>query len=322
MKRRDLFLAAAAMTLAGRVLAQATRKPMRIGVLSSTAPETRSVFWDQFRQAMTGLGWVEDRDVVYTYRYTLGDSTRFDALAAELVAEKPDLLFAATQPAALAAKRATATIPIVFAFAIEPVESGLVASLARPGGNATGLTSLGAETSTKQIELLREIRPRLKRIVVVASGTALGRGQTQLATEAAKTFGAVVHAIHYTTLKEFDGVLEAVEKSRADGVVFYGATLFEPQKVVDRMAKLRIPAIYSGSELVVAGGLLSYGAGLGENFRLAAGYVDRILKGARPADLPVQQPQAFELTVNLKTAKAQGIAIPQSILLRATRVIE
>ena len=319
MKRRDLFLAAAATILAGRALAQATRKPMRIGVLSSTAPETRSVFWDQFRQAMTGLGWVEDRDVVYTYRYARGDSTRFDALAAELVAEKPDLLFAATQPAALAAKRATATIPIVFAFAIEPVESGLVASLARPGGNATGLTSLGAETSTKQIELLREIRPRLKRIVVV---TALGRGQTQLATEAAKTFGAVVHAIHYTTLKEFDGVLDAVEKSRADGAVFYVATLIDRQKVVDRMAKLRIPAIYSGSELVVAGGLLSYGAELGENFRLAAGYVDRILKGARPADLPVQQPQVFELTVNLKAAKAQGIAIPQSILLRATKVIE
>ena len=214
MKRRDLFLVVAAMILAGPALAQATRKPMRVGVLSSTAPETRSVFWDKFRQAMTGLGWIEGRDVVYTYRYARGDSTRFDALAAELVAEKPDLLFASTQLAALAAKRVTATIPIVFAYAVEPVESGLVASLARPGGNATGLASLGAETSSKHIGLLREIRPRLKRIVAVASGTALGRAQTQVAAEAAKTFGAVVHAIHYTTPKELDGVLDAV-KSRA-----------------------------------------------------------------------------------------------------------
>jgi putative tryptophan/tyrosine transport system substrate-binding protein len=323
MNRRTFLIAGASVAVpVPSAFAQVTRRPVRIAVLSSTTPEARSVFWEKFKQELTALGWIEGRDVVYVYRYTRGDSARFDPLAAELVAEKPDLFFAATDRAAAAAKRVTASIPIVFAYVTDPVSSGLVASLARPGGNATGLSSLFAETSVKHLELLKELQPRLRRVTVVALATPLGQRAMKATRERAQSMGAEVHTVSYAGTGKPDEVLEEVAGSRADGVLFLNSPFIERRKFTESIAKLRVPAVYGASEMVEAGGLVAYGAERGDNFRRAADYVDRILKGAKPGDLPVQQPQVFELAVNLKAARELGIAIPHSVLLRATKIIE
>lgn len=323
MKRRKFLGVFGASAVLGvpLVFAQPARKTARIGVLSSGTPEARQEFWGKFKDGMAGLGWVEGRDVVYVYRYTRGDSARFDALAKELVMENPDLIYAGTQLAAMAAKRASRTIPIVFAYVSDPIDSGLVDSFARPGGNATGLSNLAIDLSAKHLELLKDIRPRLRSVTVVTAKSPLGNRQLEAARTAARTIGAEVHSLQFP-LTETDSTLDAISRSRADGVLFYAASLVERRKIAERMAKLRIPAVYTIAEIVEAGGLISYGADIGDNYRRAADYVDKILKGAKPGDLPVEQPRAFELAINLKTARAQGITIPQSILLRATRVIE
>ncbi len=321
MKRRAFLLSTASLLLAPSASAQPARKPVRIGVLSSAAPEARQHFWAKFKEGMASHGWVEGRDLAYSYRYSHGDPSRFDALAKELVAEKPDLVFAGTQLAALAAKRATATIPIVFAYVTDPVGSGLVASLARPGGNVTGLGNLSIDIVTKHLDLLKDLKPRLRMVTILTSPSTTGKAQAELARTAARAIGVEVQSVPLLAA-ETDRALDAVAKNPGDGVIFYATSLMERSKVADRMAKLRVPAIYPISELVVAGGLISYGAEIGDNYRRAAEYADKILKGAKPADLPVQQPQAFELVVNLKTAREQGIAIPQSILLRATKIVE
>ena len=301
---------------------QPARKPVRIGVLSSTSPEARSVYWDAFKDGMAKLGWIEGRDVSYIYRYTLGDSTRFDALAAELVAEKPELIFAGIQPAALAVKRATREIPIVFAFVLEPVASGLVASLARPGGNATGLSAESVETRTKTLEVLHEIRPQLRRIAVTTGRGDLGRQILTDVERAARSRGIDVHPLVIGNADELEKALQALAGIRVDGVLFLAAAMLSRRKIAERMAELRLPTVYGLSETVVSGGLASYGVEIADNYRRAARYADRILKGAKPAELPVEQPATFELVVNLKAAREQGIKIPQSVLVRATRVIE
>jgi putative tryptophan/tyrosine transport system substrate-binding protein len=322
MKRRAFILSAASLVLLPSAFGQAVRKPARIGVLSSTSPEARSLFWQKFKNAMTGLGWVEGRDVVYVYRYTRGDPAKFSPLATELVAEKPNLIFGATDRAAVAVKGATSSIPIVFAYVTDPVASGLVATLARPGGNATGLTSLSVETGVKHLELLKELKPRLRRVAVVGATTAVGHRAVEVMRERALSMGADLQFIPYPQTGTPEKVLVDVAGSRADGVLFISFPLIERRNFAESIANLRIPAVYGVSEMVEAGGLISYGAEIGDNFRRAAGYVDRILKGAKPADLPVEQPRVFELAVNLKTARDLGMAIPQSILLRATKIIE
>jgi len=323
MNRRNLLIGvAASLTLGIRnAPAQPARKPARIGVLSSSNPETRSSFWEKFTEGMTKLGWVEGRDVTYVYRYSRGDTKRFPALAAELVAEKPDLIFAGTQSAAVAARRSSNTIPIVFAYVQDPVGGGLVASLARPGANATGLASLGTDISVKHLELLKEIQPQLRRAAVVVAATPLGQERLDVLEPAARVIGIRLEVVRFAATDEIDRVLERMAHSRPDGVLMY-ASVIERRKIAAHMAKLRLPAVYALSEMVVAGGLISYGAELGDNYRRAADYVDKILKGAKPADLPVQRPVTFELVVNLKAAREQGIRIPQSILVRADRVIE
>jgi putative ABC transport system substrate-binding protein len=322
MKRRELVLAAGAVAAASLLHAQPARKPVRIGVLSSTSPEARSVYWDAFRSGMTKLGWVEGRDVTYSYRYTRGDPTRFDALAAELVAEKPNLIFAGILPAAVAAKKATREIPIVFAYVTDPITSGLVASLARPGGNVTGLTGTSVEMRAKGLELLKEIRPQLRVVAVVVTRTGNGERTFGEIEQAARPLGIKVEPVWAPNQDELDGVLASLAGKHFDGLLFQTGGMLARGKVAARMTELKLPAIYSLSEIVVSGGLMSYGVDLADNYRRAAGYADRILKGAKPADLPVEQPEKFDLIVNLKAARAQGITIPQSILLRATRVIE
>jgi putative ABC transport system substrate-binding protein len=323
MHRRHFIPAAlAVLALPSLSRAQPARKPARIGVLSSTSPDARTSFWSAFKDGMAKLGWAEGRDVNYIYRYTGGDSSRFDALAAELVAEKPDLIFTGTQSAALAAKRATREIPIVFAMAVEPITSGLVASLAKPGGNATGLTSIGVETRTKTLELLRDIRPQTRHVAVVIAPGEVGQQTLMHIEHAARARGIEVHPLVVADPDDLEKALQTLADTRVDGVLFLGTGMTSRQKVTRRMTELKLPAIYEVSEMVVAGGLASYGAELVDNYRRAAKYADRILNGAKPADLPVEQPTKFELLVNLKAAREQGIKIPQSVLVRATRVIE
>lgn len=321
---RRLFLQLPLVALAHPLLlnAQSAQKPARIGVLSSASPESRSTFWEAFKDGMAKRGWIEGRDLTYIYRYARGDSSRFDPLAAELVAEKPDLIFASTQPAALAVKRATREIPIVFSTVNEPVETGLVASLARPGGNATGLTGATVETRTKTLELLREIVPKLRRIAVLVSPGELGKQDLRSVELAARIMHIEVDAMVVGNQEEMNKALQLLGGKRLDGVLFLVTGVVTRGDVAKRMTELRLPAIYPISEMVTAGGLISYGVELSDNFRRAAEYVDRILKGTKPADLPVQQPTVFHLAVNLKTARAHGLTIPQSVLLRATTVIE
>jgi len=323
MNRRLFFqLPLVALAVPLRLHAQSARKPARIGVLSSSSPESRSTFWEAFKDGMAKRGWIEGRDVTYIYRYARGDSSRFDALAAELVSEKPDVIFASTQSAALAVKRATREIPIVFALVNEPVETGLVASLARPGGNATGLTGASVETRTKTLELLREIVPKLRRIAVLVSPGELGKQDLRSVGLAARTMHIEVDAMVVGNQDELNKALQWLGGKRPDGVLLLVTGVITRGDVAKRMTELRLPAIYPISEWVRAGGLISYGVELSDNFRRAAEYVDRILKGTKPGDLPVQQPTVFELAVNLKTARAQGLTIPQSVLLRATTLIE
>lgn len=322
MKRRELILAVGALAVAPSLRAQSARKPVRVGVLSSTSPESRSVFWDAFKDEMVKLGWVEGRDLSYVYRYTRGDPTRFGALAAELVAEQPDLIYASTPGAAVAAKRATRDIPIVFGFVGDPVGQGLVASLAKPGGNATGMASLANEVSSKYLELLREVRPQLRRAAVLLASDVTAPTIDRY-ERAGRTLGIELEFVRIGEPKEFSQAFESIARKRPEGVVVAAVALVtERRQVTERIASLRIPAIYVITEFVSDGGLMSYSAELSDNLRRAAGYVDRILKGAKPADLPVEQPRSFELVVNLKAAKAQGITIPQALLIRATRTIE
>jgi len=323
MKRRRLLqLALAALACPAALRAQPAGRPARVGVLSSTSPEARSAFWDAFKDGMAKLGWVEGRNVTYVYRYTRGDASRFDALASELVAEKPDLVYAGIEAAAVAVKRATRDIPIVFGFVNDPVGSGLVASLARPGGNATGLASNSFELNNKRLELLREVRPQL-RVVAWIGGRGLEGDRSRREIErAARLLGTKVDSTAVGNQSEMEKALSSLAGKKVDGLLFLAGGILGRNVIVDRVAALRLPAVYAISELVESGGLMSYGADLAGNYRYAATYVDRILKGAKPADLPVELPTTYELVVNLRAAKEQGIAIPQSVLLRATRVIE
>ena len=324
MNRREVLQAGVcALVLPSFVRAQAARKPARVAVLSSSTPESRSRFWDAFRDGMEKLGWREGRDVNYIYRYARGDSSRFSALAAELVAEMPDLIYAGTGLAAQAVRRTTREIPIVFAFVADPIGLGLVASLARPGGNATGMASMGGDLILKNFELLRDIRPGLRRIaVLVSSGPAGERafGEIERAARALHIQAErVVVAIDSDVIK----ALQSLDGKRLDGALSLGpAGITVRKQVVERLAQLRLPMVHSLGEMVEGGALIAYGASIEDNYRRAATYVDAILKGARPADLPVQLPTTFELWVNLKAARDIGITIPQKVLLRATKVIE
>lgn len=293
------MLAASLLGAAAPSFGQPSRKPVRIGVLSSTSPEARSTFWDAFKDEMAKLDWIEGLDLSYIYRYTRGDPTRFDALAAELVAEKPDLIYASSVGAAVAAKRATRDIPIVFGFVSDPVGAGLVASLAKPGGNATEMSSLAIEVSSKYLELLREIRPQMRRAAVLAT-----KDNPRMAAEIERAGRALKIEVDFVIVgdqTEIGQALDSIARKRPEGIVVAGpGLLIERRRIAERFASLRIPAIYPVTEFVTAGGLMSYSADLSDNLRRAAGYVDRILKGA----------------------KEQGIKIPQSLLIRATRVIE
>ena len=326
MERRAFLAGAAALLVAPlAVEAQQAAKIFQIGYLA-TSP-TRH-FQEAFRQGLRSLGYVEGRNLVIEDRDAGGKPERHPALAAELVALKVDVIVASGIPAALATKQATRTLPIVFTGVADPVTSGVVTSLARPGGNVTGLSNLISELVGKFLELLKQAIPAVSRVAVLWQPGGLGERTEQEmlkgAEVAAQALGVRLQFLEARGPAVFDRAFSKMTRARVDALtVLTSSILFsERERLVELAAKNRLPAVYPWREAVDAGGLMSYGADLADLFRRAATYVDKILKGAKPGDLPIEQPTKFELVINLKTAKALGLKIPQSLLQRADQVIE
>jgi putative ABC transport system substrate-binding protein len=321
-------------TLAGGLLAlplaaeaQQAAKIPRIGFLAlNVAPNPHLP--EAFRQGLRDLGYVEGRNLVIEYRDAEGKPERLPALAAELVALKVDVILAGGTSQALAAKQATKTLPIVFAQAGDPVASGLVTSLARPGGNVTGLSNLTSDLVGKHLELLKQAVPGVGRVAVLWRAGELGerteRDMLKGAEVAGRALGVRLQFVEVRGPADLDRAFSDMITARAGALTVLGSALFatERRRLVDLVAKNRLPAVYPWREFVDAGGLMGYGANFADLYRRAATYVDKILKGAKPADLPVEQPTKFELVINLKTAKALGLTIPQSLLGRADEVIQ
>lgn len=328
VQRRDFLIAAGALLAAPLTAkAQQAAKVARIGYLTANLA-ARTHLLEAFRQALRDLGYVETRNVVIEYRDAEGKLERLPALAAELVALKVDVIVASGTLAALAARQETSTLPIVFSPAGDPVGSGLVTSLARPGGNVTGLSALALDLVGKHLELLKQAISRVSRVAVLWQPGAFGeRAEKDMLKEAevaAQDLGVRLQLVEARESTDFDRAFSEMNKARADALTVLGSNMFvsERRRLVDLAAEKRLPAMYQVRELVDAGGLMSYGPNLADLYRRAATYVDKILKGAKPGDLPVEQPTKFELVVNLKAAKDLGLTIPQSVLARADDVIQ
>jgi putative ABC transport system substrate-binding protein len=321
----SILVAAALHTFAVITEAQQPGKVPRIGFLSTVSPSTLSSRVDSFRQGLRELGYVEGKNIVIEWRYGDGKLDRLPALAAELVRLKVDVIVTAAPPPTRAAKQATVTIPIVMAFDDDPVGSGFVASLDRPGGNITGLSTQSPEISGKQLEFLREIVPKLSRVGVLGDVTRPGVPQAlREINVVADAFRVQVQYLEVRGPKDIETAFRAATKERADALIVLGSPVLRSQQkqVVDLAVKSRFPAIYSVPEFVEDGGLMTYGVNIKDLYRRAATYVDKILKGAKPAELPVEQPTKFELVINLKTAKQIGLTIPPNVLARADKVIK
>jgi putative ABC transport system substrate-binding protein len=327
MDRRAFLGGTGAVLFAAPLAAEAQQaaKIARIGYLSPNLAASPHLH-EAFRQGLRDLGYVEGRNVVIEYRDAEGKPERLPALAAELVALKVDVIVAANTPTALAAKQATRTIPIVLSCAADPVTSGLVTSLARPGGNATGLSVL--ILVGKCLEQLTQAVPGVSRVAaLVQPGAVPERTEKDLLTEAdvaARALGVRLQIVEARGPADFDRAFSDMTRARAGALTVLSGNMFfiERRRLVDLAAKNRLPAVYPWRDYVDAGGLMSYGPNLPDSHRRAATYVDRILKGTKPGDLPVEQPTKFELVINLKTAKALGLTIPPSLLGRADEVIQ
>jgi putative ABC transport system substrate-binding protein len=305
--------------------AQQTKKVPRIGLLFAATLSYQLDRVEAFRQGLRELGYVEGKNIVIEYRSAEGKFDRLPALAAELVGLKVDVIVSGGPQATRPAKKATATIPIIMAFDSDPVGNGFVASLARPGGNITGLATLAPELSGKQLELLKEIVPKLSRVAVLGTSTQPGNAQAlREVGGAAGAFGVQVQYLNVEDPEDIETAFRAGSKGRADAVLVLPSPVLNSHRtqVADLTAKNRRPAMYSGSGYVDAGGLMSYAHNIIDLYRRAATYVDKILKGAKPADLPVEQPTKFELIINLKAAKQIGLTIPPNVLARADKVIK
>ena len=305
--------------------AQQPKKVPRIGFLTGVSSPTNSARHEAFRQGLRELGYVEGKNIVIEYRSAEGKFDRLPALAAELVRLKVDIIVTGGGATTRAGKAATTTIPIVMTQDGDPVANGFVASLARPGGNITGLATLAPELSGKRLELLKEIVPRLSRVAVLGNSAQPGNAQTLREVElAAKAFGVQLQYLDVLGPKDIATAFRAAGKGQADAVLILSpglvATSERPQ-IANLAVKSRLPVIYDRPEPVESGGLMSYGVSTADLDRRAAVFVDKILKGAKPADLPVEQPTKFEFVINLKTAKQIGLTIPPNVLARADRVI-
>ena len=317
------------MLLAVGVTAQAQqpKKIHRIGYLSSETAASESTRFEAIRLALRELGYIEGQNITFDHRYSEGKRDRYPELTAELVRLKVDIIVAAGgEPMVRAAKNATKTIPIVMmGLSADPVEAGLVESLARPGGNITGLTTLSRELGGKRLELLKEAVTKVARVAVLYDSASAGAALElkEFLPVSARALGLTVQPWEVRSVDDFDRVFAAMVKQRPDGLyVLVGPLMRDNGKRIASLAlKSRLPSTYVYREDVDAGGLMYYGADLAESYRRVAYYVDKILKGAKPAELPVEQPTKFEFFINLKTAKQIGLTIPQKVLARADRVI-
>jgi ABC-type uncharacterized transport system substrate-binding protein len=326
MDDRRRFVTGLGLLLASPVVAHAqpVGKLPRVGYLFYGSPGPSPEI-EAFRQGLRELGYIEGHSIAVEYRFASGQVERYPELAAELVRLKVDVIVASATPPALAAKQATRSIPIVFVLVADAVGAGLITNFARPGGNITGLTSSSAELGGKRLELLKQMVPKASRVAVLYNPTdrsnVLILKQLQ---ESAPTLGLILQPLEVHKPREFEGAFVAMTRERAHAVfVPAGALTFEHRKVlVDLAAKHRIPAMWGHRSFVDAGGLMSYAVNLYDQNRQAAVFVDKILKGAKPGDLPVEQPTKLELVINLRPAKALGLTIPPSLLVRADQVIE
>ena len=297
----------------------------RVGLLSFSSEAAGAHLRAAFKQGMHDLGWLEGKNVEYRFVYANGDVDRLDALAGELIGQKVEVIVVASQQTAGAAQRATKTIPIVMAGASNAVGAGFVASLAKPGGNITGFTSQQEEVLGKLIGILHEVMPGARRIAILLNESNPSHAVFWAAAQSAcAALDLVALRVVASTPAQLGAAVEQIVRQRSQAVVVISDGMYftERAKLQELMQTTRLPVAYSLRDHVVAGGLLSYGADPAANYRDAAKYVDKILKGAKPADLPVEQTTKFELVINLKTAKALGLTIPQSLLLRADEVIQ
>jgi ABC-type uncharacterized transport system substrate-binding protein len=318
------------MLLAVAVIAEAQqpKRVHRIGYLSGGNPAGESTRSEAIRLALRELGYIEGQNIAFEYRYAEGKNDRFPEVAADLVRLKVDIIVVTGGNRIIpAAKNATKTIPIVMTGAgVDPVEAGFVASLARPGGNVTGLTNLGVEVGGKRVELLKEAVPRLARVAVLydPANPSSVLSVSEVLPAAARALGLTVRSWEVRDGGGFERVFTALNKDRPDGLYVLGGALMNAnqKRTAGFALKSRLPSVYNTREAVDAGGLMYYGADLADSYRRVAYFVDKILKGAKPADLPVEQPTKFELVINLKTAKQIGLTIPPSVLARADKVIK
>jgi putative ABC transport system substrate-binding protein len=304
--------------------AQESTKIPRIGYLAASPPSASPARTEAFQQGLRELGYLEGKNIFIEYRYAEGKVDRLYDLASELVRLNVDVIVTAGPTVVPSARKATASIPIVMTFDTDPVGNGFVASLARPGGNITGLSSLSPEISGKQLELLKEITPKLSRVAVLGTSTRPGHAHAVKELEfAAAAFTVQLQFLDVQKPKDIEMAFRAASNARAEAVLALGSAVLNSyrRQVADLAAKNRLPGVYDRREFVDDGGLLSYGVSLNDLHRRAAVYVDKILKGAKPADLPVEQPTKFELIINLKAAKQIGLTIPPNVLARADRVI-
>lgn len=325
-RRRTLLLVLAASFAApSRLLSQVAKPPPRVAIIFNGTADTDKIFIEPFFQAMRELGYVDGRNVVFDVRYAEGRNDRWPGIVSELLGRKPDVMALGGSVAIRAASKATSTVPIVMMSVANPVSQGLVASLARPGGNVTGNAILTEVVGLKRMELLREVFPKALRFGYLANPAnpvyELIRKDLDLA---ARTVGIDLVRFHATNGGELDVALSAIRDQRIPALLVAEDSLLlvHRKKLVEFLLSNRIPSMLTQSSQVAEGGMMSYGINLPDLSRKSATYVHRILRGAKPADLPVEQPTKFELIVNLKTAKAVGITIPPSVLLRADRVIE
>ena len=323
---RRTFIGATGAALAATPFAaraQQSGTVRRIGVLSPFVPSDAAPWHEAFRQGLRELGWIEGKNIHIEYRYAEGPAD-LPVLAAELVRLNVDVIVTSAT-GTLPAKDATRTIPIVMASNADPVVMGMVGSLARPGGNVTGLSQISSELSGKRLELLKQIVPNLSRVAVMWNPG--GRGSTVSWQEMqlpARSLGLELHPLETRTRSDFDRAFADASRAHVGALAIMPSPLFAGnlKRIADLAIKSRLPAIFNLREFVDSGGLLAYGPNRTDEFRRAATYVDKILKGAKPADLPVEQPTKFELVINLKTARALGLTVPQSVLLRADEVIQ
>ena len=324
--RRRVVIALGAGTLSVPFYAAAQpSRVYRVGFLGNSTAALEANLVGPFREGLRDLGYVEGRNIVIEYRWAEGNYERFPSLIAELLSLKVDVIVTAGTPAALAVQRTAATVPLVMVAVGDPVGSGLVASLAVPGGNSTGLTSIAPDLEGKRLELLREIVPKLSHVSILYNpANPFHVTANNEVRAAAKVLSVKIHSVGVQATAELDRAFEAITSERPDAFIMLADRVFlhNRARIVEFAARNHLPAAYAYRELVEAGGLLSFGPNYADMHRRAAAYVDKILKGAKPGDLPVELPTKFELVINVKTARVLGLTIPQSVLLRANELLQ